>query len=39
MKIIGSPMVTHVEHAGERNTKKKIDVQSIDIDEEDNTFE
>ena len=39
MNIIGSPMVTHVEHAGERNTKKKIDVQSIDIDEEDNTSE
>jgi hypothetical protein len=40
--IIGSPLVTRVEHVGQssaKKKKKKIEVQSIEIDEEDNASE
>jgi hypothetical protein len=37
--IIGSPLVTQVEHVGQSNAKKKnkkVEVQHIEIDEEEN---
>jgi hypothetical protein len=34
--IIGSPLVTRVEHDGQNKKKRKEDVQNIEIDEEDN---
>lgn len=40
--IIGSPLVTRVEHVGQssaKKKKKKIEVQSIEINEEDNASE
>jgi hypothetical protein len=40
--IIGSPLVTRVEHAGQssaKKKKKKEEVQNIEIDEEDNASE
>jgi hypothetical protein len=37
--IIGSPLVTQVEHDGQKKKKRKEDVQNIESDEEDNASE
>jgi hypothetical protein len=37
--IIGSPLVTRVEHDGQKKKKRKEDIQNIESDEEDNASE
>jgi hypothetical protein len=37
--IIGTPLVTRVEHDGKKKKKRKEDVQNIESDEDDNTSE